>query len=61
MFTGIWKSGKEIKHEQKENIQFMVSSSGSTDLRDLFHHSDGNITVFQFNCMGPEIIYILWS
>lgn len=51
--------GKEMKHEQKENIQFMVSSSGSTDFRDLLHHPDGDITVFQLNCMGSEIIYIL--
>lgn len=50
-----------MKHEQKENIQFMVPCSGGTDLRDLFHHPDGDITVFQLNCMGPEIIYILWT
>ena len=42
----IWKNGKEIEHEQKENIQFMVPRSGSCDLCDLFHHSDGDITVF---------------
>ena len=48
--------GKEMKHEQKENIQFMVSSSGSTDFCDFLHHPDGDITVFQLNCMGSEII-----